>query len=186
MAAPKKINLLTQEGFEHTKLGRALNWALSAGRVVVIVTELIVIVAFLSRFWLDRRLTDLNTQNLALQTQVEASAEFEKQFRSAQERLSTYQKIDSQENINSELVSKISSALPADVSLTSILFSDNQIDIRGIALSEGGLAGFVKALDDSPDFENPVIRDISLDTSFGQTINFTVKTERSGGGSSRN
>lgn len=186
MAAPKKINLLTQEGFEHTKLGRALNWALSAGRIVVIVTELVVIVAFLSRFWLDRTLTDLNSQNLALQTQVEASAEFEKQFRSAQERLSTYQKIAREENINSELVKKISLLLPADVSLTSILFSENEIDIKGIALSEAGLAGFVKALDDSPEFENPVIRDISLDTSFGQIINFTVNTERSRSGSSRN
>lgn len=186
MAASKKINLLTQEGFEHTKLGRTLNWALSAGRVVVIVTELIVIIAFLSRFWLDRKLTDLNVQNLALQTQVEASAEFERKFRSAQERLSSYKKLDSLETINSELIQKISLMLPADVSLTSVLFSDNQVDIRGLALSEGGLAGLVKALDDSEEFENPVIRDISLDTSFGQTINFVIRAERSGDGQNRN
>jgi hypothetical protein len=56
----KEINLLPKEEFEKKPLGKFLVWALSIGRYIVIFTELIVILAFLSRFKLDRDLADLN------------------------------------------------------------------------------------------------------------------------------
>ena len=57
---PKKdINLLPREEFEQKTVGRFLIWALTVGRWIVIVTELIVITAFLSRFKLDRDLANL-------------------------------------------------------------------------------------------------------------------------------
>ena len=65
MAARKKssrINLLPQEEFAASTLGRILAWILSTFRILVIMTELIVILAFLSRFWLDARTTDLNEE----------------------------------------------------------------------------------------------------------------------------
>lgn len=179
MATPKKrkINLLVQEEFEHTTLGRILNWSLSAGRIIVIATELVVILAFLSRFWLDKSLTDLNNKNAALATQINASSPFEEKFRNAQKRLSTYQKLEGRSSGATNLVREISSFLPADVSLTKISFSGREVDIRGIALSEEGLAGFVKALKDSDNFDEVSIGDISLGSALGQTLNFVVRAQ---------
>jgi len=92
MAARKKqkqlkINLLAQEEFATSVLGRILSWALSTFRVIVIAVEMIVVVAFLSRFWLDARITDLNDELKQKQAIVASQATFEKRFRSAQSRL---------------------------------------------------------------------------------------------------
>ena len=51
-ARKEEINLLPQKGFEATTAGRILAWILSTFRIIVIITELLVMVAFLSRFWL--------------------------------------------------------------------------------------------------------------------------------------
>src|SRR5688500_5727921 len=88
------INLLSREGFEYTQLGKTLAWLLSAGRTIVIVTELVVITAFLSRFWLDKTLTDLSQANNSKKAQIEASQAFEQEFKNAQIRIASAKKID--------------------------------------------------------------------------------------------
>ena len=54
------INLVPKDPFFATIPGRVLKWALSAGRYIVIFTELVVIISFATRFTLDRQVTDLN------------------------------------------------------------------------------------------------------------------------------
>ena len=54
------VNLLTQDDFSSSPIGKVFLWALSVGRYIVVITELIVILSFLSRFKLDRDLTDVN------------------------------------------------------------------------------------------------------------------------------
>ena len=61
-AKPIEINLLGQEDLKHTPQGRILNWALTYGRDIMIGTEIVVLLAFISRFSLDRKLTDLKEE----------------------------------------------------------------------------------------------------------------------------
>ena len=82
MAAPKsEIELLPQEGWEKGTLGKLLKWALTAGRYIVIVTELAVIMAFLSRFKFDRELTDLHEEIKQKQAVIQSAQSFETEFR---------------------------------------------------------------------------------------------------------
>ena len=53
------INLLPQSEFGQTFWGRFLKWAVSTGRYFLIFVELVVIIAFMSRFKLDKDLADL-------------------------------------------------------------------------------------------------------------------------------
>ena len=55
-----EINLLPQEEFEGSVIGRILKWGLSTFRIIVIIVEMVVMAAFLSRFWLDAKNSDLN------------------------------------------------------------------------------------------------------------------------------
>lgn len=178
MSAPKRreINLLLQRRFEDTPLGRFLNWALSAGRVIVILTELIVIAAFLSRFWLDRTLTDLNEENTALKAQVDAFSSFETEFRQTQERISLYKTLSSSQDKFSLPIREIASLVPADIALTNLSFSEESgsAEIKGRALSEGGLAGFIKALEKSSVIKEIKITDLSLETREQQLITFSL------------
>ncbi len=177
MSAPNKhkINLLPKEDFENSTLGKLLNWALSAGRVIVIITELVVIGAFLSRFWLDRKLTDLSEENTSRKIQVEAFASFEEEFKTTQSRLTAYKKLDETKKDTVTLLETTSSLLPAEVTLTSISRLKNQVTIKGISLSESGIAGFIKALTAQERFEKITLNDISLGPS--QELIFSISLE---------
>ncbi|MBI2590907.1 MAG: PilN domain-containing protein [Candidatus Blackburnbacteria bacterium] len=170
----KKINLVLKEGFENSTLGKILSWSLSAGRLIVILTELVVILAFLSRFWLDRTLTDLNESNTNKRKQIEASSSFEANFRNIQDRLANYQKYAFKTN-NDAKIAQIASLLPADVTLTKINLSKKDFQISGISLSESGLSGFMKGISNSPPFKNVVLSSLNLATDGQQGLVFTIK-----------
>lgn len=182
MAAPKKreINLLKYKHFEDTLAGKVLAWALSAGRVIVIITELIVIAAFLSRFWLDRTLTDLNEQNAALKAQIEAFSSFEKEFRSAQERLSLYKNLGATQAKYSQIIKEVALLLPSDVLLTNISITGEGVYITGKAISENGLAGFISTLGKAKTVKDIKLTDLSLETKEQQLISFSL-TGKPGG-----
>lgn len=160
-ARSKKINLLVRTGFENTTTGRVLGWLLSVGRTIVIVTEIVVIASFISRFWFDRRLTDLAEQNNIRRTQVEAASSFEKEFRSTQERLSLYEKLTASQLPASELITQIAALAPKGVVFNQIAASFDGFSVSGNSLSEEGLSGFLKALSDSSEFEDVVLSRIA-------------------------
>src|SRR5258706_9366482 len=88
------INLAKGRG--QTFLDRFLNWALSIGRVVVIVTEAVALTAFLYRFNLDRQIIDLHSRINQEQIIVKLLNNNETTFRSLQDRLSLINKLSQQ------------------------------------------------------------------------------------------
>src|SRR3989344_5652085 len=83
----KLINLLPQEEFTASTLGRILTWLLSSFRIIVIVSEMVVMGAFVSRFWLDAKNADLSDDIEQKQAVVTSFSDFEQQFRSIQKKL---------------------------------------------------------------------------------------------------
>jgi len=75
-AQKSQIELLPREEWEETSFGKFLKWLLTVGRYIVIFTELVVILAFLSRFKLDRDLTDLYKQIENKQAIIQNSTDF--------------------------------------------------------------------------------------------------------------
>src|SRR3989304_6667942 len=109
MAARKKsthqINLLPQEQFAASTSGRILAWALSTFRIIVIITELVVILAFLSRFFLDAQNADLSEQIEQKSGIVAASSDFEKTFRQTQKKLEIFSVLTDQEKLATGVLS---------------------------------------------------------------------------------
>ena len=181
--AARGINLLFKEGFGHTTSGRVLTWAISAGRVIVILTEVVVISAFLSRFWLDRTLTNLNEDNAAKKAQVELSQNFENDFREAQARLVAYKIISTKNFTASGAVEEMSQYLPEDIVLTSIAVNSENVEIKGKAFTDGGLAILLKGVNDSPNYKNVGLADITVtsgDSSFGFVLRGDKEPPRGG------
>ncbi|MDO8452342.1 MAG: PilN domain-containing protein [bacterium] len=182
--AARGINLLFKEGFQHTTSGRVLTWAISAGRVIVILTEVVVISAFLSRFWLDRTLTNLNEDNAAKKAQVELSQNFENDFREAQTRLVAYKIISTKNFTASGAVEEMSQYLPEDIVLTSIAVNAENVEIKGKAFTDGGLAILLKGVNDSPNYKNVGLADITVtsgDSSFGFVLRGDKEKEAKSG-----
>lgn len=172
-----KINLLFKEGFEHSMTGRVLSWAVSAGRAIVVLTEVIVIAVFLSRFWLDRTLTNLNEDNDKKKAQVELSKSFEADFRDVQTRLVSYKAIASRNFTVSNVVEEVGQYLPEDIVLTSVNVNEETIELKGRAFTDGGLAILLKAIGDSKKYASVGLVDITV-TSGEASFGFVLKADK--------
>jgi len=174
MPKNKPINLLPQEEFDVSIIGRTLKWAMGTFRIIVIVTEMIVMAAFLSRFWLDAQNSDLSDTIKVKSAQISAQADIENQFRSIQSKLNIVQQIDAATPY-SQKVDSIVSDVPADVVLTSISVSDGSILIKGLSLSELSIAQFVVNLESDKSFTAVDLGQVSSSESNAAQTVFSIK-----------
>jgi Tfp pilus assembly protein PilN len=145
MPKNKSINLLPQEEFDASLLGRTLKWAMGSFRIIVIVTEIIVMGAFLSRFWLDAQNSELDSSIKIASAQITAQADFEKEFRNIQKKLNIFKQITSAPKESSK-IDLAASKIPQDLVLSAINIQDNTVMIKGIAGSEIGISQFISNL----------------------------------------
>lgn len=179
----EQINLLPQDDFEASTFGRILKWALSSFRVMVIVTELIVMSAFLSRFWLDAKNSDLNESLNVKKSQVLAYSDIEKEFRNYQKKLSIIKKLYSEEK-NSNLMSQITKVMPEDVILSSIQKDGSNLQIKAVGFSESSIAQFLVNLGGLNLLENINLSQVasSVDNPLATTFSVDAKFKNSKGG----
>lgn len=168
-----EINLLPGEELEKAPFGKFLKWALSAGRYIVVVTELIVLLAFLSRFKLDRDLSDLSEILARQKSIIVASQAFENKIRNLQSRLASIVEITTKSLPPEKYLSLITNTTPTEAMVTQLKVTGNQVIISGTTGSEAGLATLVTTL-----AQDPKVKDLSVD-SVAQNkdvggLNFTV------------
>lgn len=139
------INLVPKDPFFQTTLGRALQWALSAGRYIVIFTELVVILSFAARFTLDRQITDLNTEIKKSEVTIKSYGELESIFRSVQTRIDTVKAIDQEVNIV-DVFQNLKEVTPQDVILEQLSITPTSVTIRGNTLSQDSFSLLINNL----------------------------------------
>lgn len=145
------INLVPEDPFFETVLGKALRWALSVGRYLVIFTELVVILSFVARFTLDRQLTNLNDSIHQKTTVIESYADLEQQVRLIQHKTDQYKQIDQQTNIV-EVFPALTQIMPNGIQLNSLTIRPGNIIISGQALSQTALNILINNFQLSTDF----------------------------------
>jgi len=148
-AQKKEISLLSKDEFEKTRLGKFLKWALTFGRWIVIFTELVVILCFLSRFKLDRDLTDLGEKIKQQQAIIVSFGDLEKNVRSLQESLVIIGDLEKKQLLACTLLDELSATVPLDVSLRDLVVGEKKVNISAVALSEAGFDGFIRGLSES-------------------------------------
>lgn len=171
----KDINLLPKNKWETGILGKLFKWVLNAGRYVVVFTELIVISAFLFRFGLDRKLTDLNEETSQKKAVVAGYGDLESKFTRIQEQLKMIKETEDSD-IDAELVlSTISEVTPLDTFYTAISVSKENITLQGQTLSDIGLATLLAKTQDNELFESVTLENVSSADERSQAINFSMK-----------
>jgi len=148
-----KINLLPKDPFFESVVGRSLRWALSAGRYIVIFTELVVIVSFVTRFSLDRQLTDVNSDISQKELIIQSYGELETNFRVAQAKIAKIKSLDQESNIT-EVFPYISEITPEGIQLSKLLITPTGISAEGSTFSQTAFNMFVSNLELSPHFLN--------------------------------
>lgn len=176
----KDINLLPQDEFEATVFGRVLRWALSTFRIIVIATEMIVMLAFLSRFWLDARNSDLDDEIRVREAEIKAQSEFETEFKKTQSKLKIFDALAKEENPVSATLEKITSLIPSDVKLVSYSLSSNSILVKGISGSERSIAQFVANLDSDDTFSEVSLSSVETKLENESLLTFSIQLKTKG------
>ncbi len=171
-----KINLI---GKQKITLGEDfLRWAVKAGRIIIVVTELIALGALLYRFTIDRKIIDLHDKIKNEQLLVESQKPKETTYRSIQSRLDNVKTIQEETkakiNIMNSIVSSISDG---DFTSTNITVDQNTIEVQGVAFSIFPINAFIDTLK-----KDPNVTSISLDdvTSSNQGVGFKMSLEIKG------
>jgi Tfp pilus assembly protein PilN len=158
MAAQKKkqslVNLLPQNEFESSVVGRILKWILTTFRVIVITVELVVILGFLSRFWLDLRNSDLTDEIKQKEALVESYFGFEKEFKRTQKKIEIFSLASDEKNDTLPLITSSVRRLPIDIQLLSFSRTDKILEVKGSSLSEQSIAQFLVNLADEKSLDN--------------------------------
>ncbi len=175
-AAQININLLPRDPFFSTVFGKILRWALSAGRYIVIFTELVVIMSFLTRFTLDRQVTDLNTAIEKKRQIILSYGDLEDNFRTVQEKINQYQQTDQETNIV-DTFAHLSTVIPEGITLNELAIRPTNVTISGSTLSQTAFNLLINNLQLSPDFNNINVSEIESGEDDDAGITFNIKAD---------
>lgn len=166
MAVKKEVSLLPESENPRSFLARFFKWVTTVGRATIIITELIVILAFVSRFWLDRKNSDLSEVSRQKQAILESVIPFETDFVKLQQRL-TYIKdfYNNQPEYNKQIDSLITST-PEDLFFERLSISKDEktklttINTSLIAYKEESIVSFITNLMINPNIDQVNINKI--------------------------
>lgn len=159
------INLAKNRGEKLSD--RVITFALTIGRVLVIVTEAIALGAFLFRFGLDRQLVDLHDRINQEQAVVGLLKTNEATYRNLQDRLTLADNLASVSATSVTVYKDIFAMIPSDMSLLSISFSDTTIHIEGEIPTLVSLTGLVNKLKSDPRVDRVSLDKIQNKTAEG-------------------
>ncbi len=150
-------------------------WATQAGKLIIIMTELIALSALGYRFFIDRKIIDLNDQIKQELSFIEVQQDREAEFRNIQEKLSYIKSIEEKNQIRFQTVDKVNDAISRGVFTTdNLAINDKRIEFEGSSLSIFSIYNFIEDLKNDPN-----ILAITLDevTSTSQGIRFSLTIE---------
>lgn len=167
------INLVPKDPFFETPIGKALKWALSVGRYIVIFTELVVILSFVTRFNLDRQVTDLNGEINRQSNIIRSYGPLEEEIRTVQAKIDQYLQIEETGNI-AEIFPKLSEITPRDVRLDQLSVRSDSISLTGTTLSQGSLSLLINNIQLSPHFWEVRVNQIETGDSSDPGFHFSI------------
>ncbi len=127
-----------------------LKWAMSAGRVIVILTEIVALSAFLYRFILDRQLIDLHTQIKQEQAIINFSKPSEDKYRNLQDRLTVAARFSQLEQDEARILKDVLNLTPSTAVINNLTSSDTTIKISASFSQIADLGAFIDSLKSYP------------------------------------
>jgi Tfp pilus assembly protein PilN len=130
--------------------------------------------AFLSRFWLDAKNTDLNDEITQKQEVLVSSSDFENEFKDVQKKLEIFSELTKNEGAITQSLKTITSYLPQDMLLDSFTFTNNKINIEGISPSERSIQQLIVNLESNETFEDVSLLSIASGIKDPNLLEFSI------------
>lgn len=173
------INLL---GSKNKTLDLVVSWALTIGRVLVIVVEIIALGAFLYRFSLDNQLQDLRTKIKQEQAIVVYQKNSESNYRNLQDRLSLISSVSTDSENNLKIFKDIIALTPSGITFKLFNLSQGKAQLEASVNSVVVLSNFIEKLKAYPLIDSVSLDKIQNDTSNGTiTVGISTTFKKQGG-----
>lgn len=166
-AQTKSVNLLPPSDFELSLWGRFLSWVVTIGRYVIIVTELVVILAFLSRFKLDEDIRTLNQEVGNKKNFLESSATWEADFRRVQARFLAVKKLLDYQWEPDEVLLNLATEIPKEAKLSTLLATPKKVVLSGLTIDELMLGKMVTRIDQDDKWKSIDLTSMSANVDEG-------------------
>lgn len=121
------INLIKNK--QISVFDKLLNWTLSIGRLIVILTEVIAVITFLYRFSLDDSIVNLHSTIKQKQNIIIALKTDEESYRNLQERLVIADKYSKEADKFYQNISKIQDLISDDVKINNLTINKDKISL---------------------------------------------------------
>ncbi len=170
----RSINLLPRDSFESSAFGVILEWLLVFGKWAVIITQLVVIGAFLYRFTLDRKLTDINKVIARDVAVIKSYEQIERDFVLAQKQILQIKQALASQTLQLRVLSDLQATTPSEVWYDRIALSPNSLALTAYAASLPGFGQLLVNVQANPLFEGVRIGKIESSTTKGAALQFDI------------
>lgn len=160
MPIKKELSLLPNELNNNSFSARTIHYLTSVGRYIIVFTELIVISAFISRFWLDRQNSDLSESLRQQKAILESTADFEKEYSLLQSRLNYIETSYHNQPNYLQHIKALTSSIPTDVFFQNFDVDYTSAQISVYSYQENSLIDMIVSLSLNPDINTVDIRKI--------------------------
>lgn len=148
-------------------LDQAIKWALTVGRLLIIIVEFVAFGTFILRFSLDRTLIDLSDKIKQEQAIVASLKDREATYRNLQERLMVASKITDQAQSNKKIILDIFDLTPVEIKFDNFTLQDGKINMAAKVRSTAALTAFLESLRNYPEISSVSVDSIGNSTTDG-------------------
>lgn len=154
MAVKKEITLLSNADNPNLLSKKVFNWLFYVVRYVLVFTELVVIVAFLSRFSLDPKNSNLSDSIRQKKAILAVYSDFENEFNLLNQKLQTISDLYQKQPLYSPYILALSQSAPQDIVFQSLSIKNTSAGITAqlaiYAYQENAIIDFISQLSINP------------------------------------
>lgn len=176
----RSINLLPRDSFETSTIGVILEWLLVFGKWTVILTQLIVMGAFLYRFTLDRTLTDLRKSIEKDVAVIKSYEQVERDYSLLQKQVATVKTTLATQELMLKTLSELGQITPTEIWFDRITLSPNNLALTAYAASLPAFGQFITSAQTNPLFNGVRISKLESSTSVGAQMQFEISMSLAG------
>jgi len=175
----RTLNLIPQKGFEElTASKKIFFWMIGIGRIIVVGTELIAILVWLSRFKRDYDISLLTDSLENKQQVVENAKDLETDVRAAQKKIELIKTIRAKKPLFSKTIGKFTELIPEGVTLNTLNLNNKRLTFHIRTRSATAFAKLISKLLTSDNFETITLTSSNFDPkdeSFRSSLSIDVQ-----------
>lgn len=164
----KGINLLKDRKL--STVDKVINWAFSAGRVIIIITEGVALAAFLYRFTLDSQIVDLHSRIKQKQAIITLYKDNEQTYRQLQTQLDRINQLAPLASNSVTSLGGILEKTPQSATVESATYSSNSVKLQMVFLSRDAIRQFISSLQTLPQVNTVSIDSIENKSTTGVIV----------------